>query len=101
MEVEAAARGVDDVGSALIEVATRLRALPVPAVMFGADGSGAFGELGRALAGRASGAIEARAFEATALGRAASALASTATGATAALREVDDRRGHATRSGGA
>jgi hypothetical protein len=101
MELESAARRVDDVGVELVEVANRLKSLSPSETGFGAGGSGAFGELGRALAGQVSGAVSARAAEATALAAAASALSATVVRATSAYREVDDRRGRPTSAGGA
>jgi hypothetical protein len=101
MELENAARRVGEVGVELVEVARRLRPAGPPAAAFGADGSGAFGELGRALAGQATGAINARAAEATALSDAASTLAATVAGGASGYRDVDHRRGGSARSGGA
>jgi hypothetical protein len=113
MELESAARRVDDVGAELVEMATHLTSVQPTAAHFGAGGSvgvggsggaggsGALGELGRALAGQVSGAVSARAAEATALAGAASALAATVAHATSAYRDADDRRGGPARSGGA
>ena len=100
MELDSAARRVDEVGVELVDVARRLRVTHPPAAAFGADASGALGDLGRALAAQSAAAITARAAEATALGGAASALATTVIRATAAYRETDSRRGTG-RTGGA
>lgn len=101
MELESAARRVDEIGGELADVAKRLGTMHPPATGFGADGSGALGELGRAFAGQASGAIIARAAEAGALGDAASGLAVTVLRATTGYREVDGRQTNPSRAGGA
>jgi hypothetical protein len=101
MELESAVRRVDEVGVELVEAARRLDSASPPASAFGAGGSGAFGEVGRALADQATGAIDARGTEAAALAGAATALAATITSATSAYRDADDRRGGSARSGGA
>jgi hypothetical protein len=97
MELETAARRVGEAGSDLAEAATRLSTLPSAASMFGADGSGALGELGRALARQADAAIAARATEARALSESATGLAAKVGSATASLRDLDG----STRRGGA
>ena len=101
MELESAARRVDDVAVELTDMTRRLAFDDLPAAGFGAGARGAFGELGRALAGQMSGAASARAAEATALAGAASALAATVINAASAYRDADDRRGSASRPGGA
>jgi hypothetical protein len=101
MELDDAARRVDEVRVALRDLAARLGSIRPPSAGLGAIAPGAFGELGRALASRTSGAVDARAAEARTLGDAASALSASVRAAMSGYREVDGHRGRGPRLGGA
>jgi hypothetical protein len=95
MELEAAGRRADDVATVLRESAARIDAAHPPATGFGADASGALGELGRAWAARVSDALMARTDEVRALADEAAGLAARVMTATAGYRDIESRRGGA------
>jgi hypothetical protein len=95
MELELAARRVDEVGADLVDAGRRIDAVAVPASACGGAAPGALGDLGRAWDGLITAALSARTTELRVLAAAAERLAEAAGSATSAYRAAEDRRGGA------
>jgi hypothetical protein len=95
MELELAARRVDDVSAALADAGRRIDTIHPSADACGANASGALGDLGRAWDSLISAALFARADEVRALSATASSVVTTAGLAMSGYRAAEDRRGSA------
>ncbi len=95
MELNLAARRVDEVGAALADAGRRIDVITLPAGACGAGAAGALGDLGRAWDGLMTAALSARAAELRALATGTEKLSVAAGSATSAYRAAEDRRGGA------
>ncbi len=93
MELEAAGLGAEQLSATLRDAARRLDASHPRAASCGAASAGELGDLGRAWAGRISGALVARADEARTLATAASDLGGAVRASTSGYRDAESRRG--------
>jgi hypothetical protein len=100
MELDDAARRLDEARADVTAVGTRLSGPSPSAHDFGSAAAGALGDLGRALRSQAGATLRARADEAHALGAAMSDLAVSLRGAASAYRDVESTRGRSIISGG-